>query len=854
MDASRVNPVPANLPAWAAALPQILADLSTSPKGLGQTEASERLRRYGRNILQGHAQTGFLQKLARRVRNPLMLVLLAAAGASAATGDVTSASIIVVIVLLGLVLDHVQEYRAEQAAEQLKQSVALNERVLRDGAVVEILADAIVPGDVVLLAAGDLVPADGRLLEARDFFVNEALLTGESYPREKHASEAAQPSRDEAAGFAAFMGTSVVSGSAKLLIVTTGRNTELGQIADSLHTEAPPAPLERGIHEFGLLIVRVTALMASLTFLINIFVGRPLLPSSLFALALAVGLTPELLPMIVSVTLAQGALRMARQRVIVKRLAAIHDLGSMDILCTDKTGTLTEARIEVVKAVALTGVADARVLELAWLNSHFETGLRSPLDTAILAAIGGTPANWVKVDEVPFGFDRRRVSVLLEQAGERVLIVKGAPEDILRLTDRYDGATGEPQPFDAAAHDRAQQLFEAMSREGYRLLAIARRQMPAQAMKAGVDDEVALIFSGFVAFMDPPKEGVLQALGRLRDLGVQTKIVTGDNELVARHVCQQIGFPVADCLSGAEMELLGDDALLARVEMVNLFCRVTPAQKNRIILALQRRGHSVGYLGDGINDAPSLHTADIGISVEGAVDVAKDAADLILLDKDIGAVAAGVREGRRTFGNIMKYIMMGTSSNFGNMVSMIGASLLLPFLPMLPIQILLNNLLYDLSQIAIPFDHVDEEMLARPRKWDMRFIQRFMLTLGPISSLFDFLTFGLLYWVFGAIQGEFQAAWFIESLASQVLVIFVIRTRRNPLADRPHPYLAITAIAMASFGIVLPFTPVGAWFGFVAPSPGIFMAMLGLTVCYLFLAEGMKRLFFRYVVRAGLAS
>jgi P-type Mg2+ transporter len=832
---------------WQTPLDQLERQLGATPNGLSSTEAAARLLRYGANTLDSRRNYSFLLKVLSRFRNPLVLILLVAAVISGFTGDIASLVIISTMVLLSVLLDSVQEYRAEQAAEQLKVSVALKEQVLRDGREITIRADQLVPGDVVLLAAGDMVPADGRLLEARDFFVNEGLLTGESYPTEKHVTAEGTANVDVAqAANAAFMGTSVVSGSAKLLLCATGNATQLGEISATLRHTPPPAALERGVYDFGILIVRLTILLVLFVLLVNTLFHRPLLESFLFALALAVGLTPELLPMIVSVTLARGAMRMAKQKVIVKRLAAIHDLGSMDVLCTDKTGTLTEAKIALIRHITLSGADSERVLELAWLNSHFETGLRSPLDAAILEHTSSIPAGWTKIDEVPFDFERRRVSVLLEHEERRILIVKGAPEDVLKLSSRYElSGENDTQPFDAAALARANTQFNTLCKEGFRVLGIAWREEPASQTHVVVSDEHDFVFAGYAAFLDPPKASAGAAIAALERSGVGIKIITGDNERVTQYVCTQLGIPVEGLLTGTELVALREEALSARIEGTNLFCRVNPSQKNRIILALKRRGHVVGYLGDGINDAPSLHTADVGISVDGAVDVAKDAADIILLEHDLEVVERGVREGRRTFGNIMKYIMMGTSSNFGNMFSMAGASLILPFLPMLPIQVLLNNFLYDLSEVPIPMDEVDDELLAQPRHWDIKFIRNFMLVLGSVSSVFDFLTFGLLLWIFNATETLFQTGWFMESLATQVLVIFIIRTRGSPLRSRPNPLLAGTSLTVAAVGILLPYTAIGRWFGFV-PLPLTFLAALGaMVVCYLVLAEGVKRWFYR---------
>jgi Mg2+-importing ATPase len=843
---------------WQIPLAELERLLKATESGLGATEAAARLNRYGPNALEARLRLSFILKLLRRLRNPLVLVLLIAGGVSAATGEIASLVIISIVVLVSIVLDSAQEHRAEQAAERLKASVALTEQVIRDGQVITARAEELVPGDVVLLAAGDLVPADCCVLEAKDFFVNEAMLTGESYPTEKHRAAAGVESAEVASATnAAFMGSSVVTGSAKVLVCATGRSTQLGEISGALRHTPPPAALEQGTYEFGLLIVRLTGLLVLFVLLVNVAFHRPLLESFLFALALAVGLTPELLPMIVSVTLARGALRMAKERVIVKRLAAIHDFGSMDVLCTDKTGTLTEAKIRLIRNLALSGAESLRVLELAWLNSHFESGLRSPLDTAILERELGEYGDWAKLDEVPFDFERRRISVLLARKGQHVLVVKGAPEDVLGLSSHYDEPNnGGVQPFDPAARRRADTLFESLGSEGFRVLAVAWRELEPTRTRVSVTDERELNFAGFAAFLDPPKESAGAAIAALEKSGVSIKILTGDNERVTRHVCAELNIPITGVLTGAEVRELSEEALGVRIEETNLFCRVTPVQKNRIILALKRGGHVVGFLGDGINDAPSLHTSDVGISVDSAVDVAKDAADIVLLERDLGVLQKGVREGRRTFGNIMKYIMMGTSSNFGNMFSMAGASLILAFLPMLPVQVLLNNMLYDLSEIPIPMDEVDEEATSEPRHWDMNFVRNFMLVLGPVSSIFDFLTFALLLLVFRASEPLFQTGWFIESLATQVLVIFVIRTRRNPFRSLPHPLLAATSIAIVACGVVLPYTWLGSWFGFT-PLPATFLAALSaMVVAYLLLAEAVKRWFYRHqpprgVIRAS---
>lgn len=828
----------------------------TPTLGLTSAEAAERLARFGTNQLQPRRLSALLQFLSR-LRNPLVLILLVASAISTAMGDTTSAIVVAVMVMLSVTLDFVQEHRAGQAAERLASQVALNVRVMRNGLPQDLPATELVPGDVVLLSAGDLIPADAQVLEAKDFFVNQALLTGEPYPVERHAGTPLDDAKwDAEADSAIFMGSSVVSGSARALVMRTAKRTAIGQIATSLEKPPPPTAFEIGTRRFGLLIMRLTLLLVLFTLLVNMAFHRPLLESFLFAVALAVGLTPELLPMVVSVTLARGAMRMAQAKVIVKRLTAIQDMGAMDVLCTDKTGTLTEARIRLEKHVDPLGAESDRVLELAYLNSFFESGLKSPMDDAILAHQHIDVSDWTKIDEVPFDFERRRVSVLVERRNghdfDRMLVVKGAPEDVLRLCASYESDNcsrlpnvhGRLKTFDPEAQVQVKALFDSLGDQGFRVLAVAYKREPETLVDAVVDDESELVFAGFAAFLDPPKASAKQALQALAANGVAVKIITGDNEQVTRHVFSELDIRVTGVLTGAEIAVMNDDALRARVEEVNLFARANPQQKNRVLLALKARGHVVGYMGDGINDAPSLHTADVGISVDSAVDVAKQAAAMILLENDLNVLHAGIREGRRTFGNVMKYIMMATSSNFGNMFSMAAATLFLPFLPMLPLQILLNNFLYDLSELALPLDNVDEEDMGHPRSWDMDFIRNFMMSIGPISSVFDFLTFWLLLKVLNAGERLFHTGWFVESLATQVLVIFIIRTRGNPFKSRPHAALLLTSLGIVGVAMILPFTPLAAMLGFTPLPPEFFGLLAGLMMVYLTLVEFAKRWFY----------
>ena len=833
---------------WNRPLRDLQVELQGGDGGLSGAEAAKRLVAHGENVLGARRRRAVVLDYLAHLRGPLVLLLLAACVVSSLMGDATSAIVIAAIVLASVTLDFVQERRAGTAAERLRQSVAVRATVLRDGAAIDVPTTAIVPGDILHLSAGDLVPADGRVLAARDFFVRQAALTGEAYPVEKQAGDVAEADMASATN-AAFMGSSVLSGSATLLVCRTGRSTFLGTIADSLREAPAPTAFERGTRGFGEMIVKMTTALVLFVVLVNLLAHRPLAETFLFAVALAVGLTPELLPMVVSVTLARGAMRMAQRKVVVKRLPAIQNMGSMDVLCTDKTGTLTESVIRLEGHVDVDGRDSPRVLHLAWINSHFESGLRSPLDDAILAQPGGDAAGWAKVDEVPFGFERRRVSVLVQKEGVRMLVVKGAPEDMLALCSRCERSSGDVRPgvtaWDDAGRAQALARFNALSGDGLRVLAIAWRDVPPEHDHARVDDERDLVFSGFAVFLDPPKAGAAQALAQLRSCHVQVKVVTGDNEGVTRHVCAQVGLPIRHLLTGTDIERLDDAALAVQAQSAQAFCRVSPAQKSRIIRALKSRGHVVGYIGDGVNDAPALHDADVGISVDGAVDVAKEAADMILLERDLAVLRDGVLEGRRTFANVMKYIMMATSSNFGNMLSMAAASLVLPFLPMLPVQILLNNLLYDASEIAIPFDDVERADLARPHDWDPGFIRRFMLTFGPISSLFDFATFFMLRWGFHAEATMFRTGWFIESMATQVLVIFVLRTRGSPWKSRPHLGLVAAAGAAVATAAVIPFTPVAAALGFAAPPATLMAAIACTAIAYLISVEIAKRWFHR---------
>jgi Mg2+-importing ATPase len=832
---------------WQEASAKTLDRLSASREGLSVGEAAARLDRDGPNEIAAKQRRHLLLDLLRRLANPLVAILLVAATIAGATGDVASFAIIVLVVILSTGLDMVQEHRAEATADALKRSIALRANVLRDGKPVELPVADIVAGDIVLLAAGDLVPADGIALAVNGAQVNEALLTGEPYPVEKQVDPVPGATTPAEARNALFHGTSLIGGTATMLVVETGARTRVGAIAASLAGTEPPTAFERGIHKLGVLIARLTIFLVLFVLLAHLALGRPPLQSFLFAMALAVGLTPELLPMIMTVSLACGAQRMAKARVVVKRLSSIHDLGQMDILCTDKTGTLTEARITLVGHPGIDGDDDERVAELAAVNARFETGLKSPLDEALLLHMTGRPLDdWRKLDERPFDFERRRVSVLAEHDGERIEIVKGAPEPLLSLCAQAQDRSGTLVPLDDALRTRLMGLHDDRAAQGLRLLGLAWKPASGQE-KIGDSDEDGLIFAGYCVFVDPPKESAAGAVARLEAAGIRIKVISGDAAAVVEHLVAALALPVEGVLTGEEIAKLNDPALAARVEAVDLFARVTPDQKVRIVRALKARGHTVGFIGDGINDAPAIRAADIGLSVDGATDVAREAADMILLAPDLNVLADGVAEGRRTYANIMKYIRMGTSSNFGNMLTMALASLVLPFLPLTAVQVLLNNLLYDMSQIGIPFDHADETDLARPRGWDIRGLVRFTAVMGPLSSLFDIATFGLLLWVFHVDVAAFRAAWFIESMATQVLVVFVIRTVRPAWASRPHIALTVTALTGLAAALVVPFLPAANLLGFAAPGGAVIGAIALLVVAYLASAELLKRFALRSV-------
>jgi len=824
---------------WQMSQATLFQRLGSSPGGLSQAEAERRLAIFGTNHIEASHTRSILGKLGRRILNPLIAMLLLAAAVSGVSGDLGSFAIIVAVLSMSLTLDIVQEHRAEQTAEALRASVAIQADVVRGGVDISIPVTELVPGDVVKLRTGDLIPADGVVLETQELQVNEALMTGEPFPVLKIAVPCSATSPAEATN-ALFAGTSTVGGSGRMLIVETGSRTRFGAIAEALAAATPPTALEQGVRRLGLLILRLTLFLTLFVLMAHLVAQRPAMESFLFAVALAVGLTPELLPMVMTVTLARGALRMASRKVIVKRLSSIHDLGAMDTLCVDKTGTLTEAKITLAAHIDPQGNESDRVLDLAYLNSTFQAGIRSPLDDAILAARRKSIDVWSRVAEVPFDFERRCLSVLAASGQKQILITKGAPESVLSrcLAAEIDGTS---HALDESWQKKLAALQDHHARDGFRLLAVATRDIPTSQKTVAVGDEADLTLIGFCVFADPPKQDASDAVSSLESLGVAIKILSGDHAAVVAHVAGAVGLRNDRIMTGGEVAELTDIALAARVNDVDIFARVDPDQKRRIVAAL-RRHHVVGFMGDGVNDAPAIHTAHVGISVTGATEVARAAADIILLAPDLSVLAAGVREGRRTFANILKYVRMGTSSNFGNMLSMALASIVLPFLPLLPLQILLNNLLYDLSEVGIPFDEVDQEDVEGPQGWDMRSILRFTIIMGAVSSLFDAITFTILLKVFHADATLFQTGWFVESIATQILVIFLIRSRRLPWrANRPHSLLIVTSLGALGAGVALALGPWGYLFGFAAPSLSLMAVIGAITLIYLAAAEAAKR-------------
>jgi len=847
-----LNPaLPAARPApesyWSLTAERLLAELQSDAGGLAPTEAAERLKRYGPNALEAKRKSTTLGLFASQFKSPLVLILIFASIISLAAAEWVDATVVLVIVFGSTILGFAQEYVAVNAIEKLRSQLTINSRVLRGGLASTVPSIEVVPGDVVLLSAGSLVSADAVVLEARDFFVSQAVLTGETFPVEKTPGAVAAKAGLAGRTNCVFMGTSVRNGTARVLVAQTAKSTVYGQIAGKLSLRAPLTEFERGIQHFGYLLTRLMLVMVVFVLAINILLERPPIASLLFALALAVGLAPELLPAIISITLAHGAKRMARLGVIVRRLNSIENLGSMDVLCTDKTGTLTEGVVALDGAFDVAGEPSADVLRLAAINAGFQTGLANPLDEAVIAGAAkagfGTGAAR-KVDEIPYDFVRKCLSVVAaDDKGVHTLITKGALDNVLGLCTSVQTAAGA-MPLDAALRAQVEARYEQWSGQGYRVLGVASRIVGDRGGPYSREAERALAFAGFLIFLDPPKPEARLVITDLSARGVELKIITGDNRKVARHVARAVGLPVAAMMTGGELNDMSDEALLHAAARTTVFAEVDPNQKERIILALQKSGHVVGYMGDGINDALALHTADVGISVDTAVDVAKDAADFVLLQKDLGILREGIDEGRMTFANTLKYVLTTISANFGNVFSMAAASLFLPFLPLLASQVLLNNFLSDIPAMAIAGDKVDPEWVNTPHRWDTVFIRDYMILFGLVSSVFDFLTFGVLLWVFQAAPEEFRTGWFIESLLTELVIALVVRTRRPFWRSRPGNFLLGSTVAVISITLVLPYVPASAIFGFVPLPAPLVLAMIGLTVAYVIAAEFAKKYFY----------
>ncbi len=837
---------------WSLPVKDLFSILKAAPGGLSQRDAKARLRQFGPNSLAIQRKTGALSLFLGQFKSPLVLILVGAAILSIFLGELTDALIVLVVVFGSTMLGFVQEYRAGNAVERLRSRVTVRSTVLHGGRPRLLPSAEVVPGDVVMLSAGSLIPADGVVLAANDFFVNQAVLTGETFPVEKEPGTVAEDAALAERTNCVFMGTNVSSGTGTVLVVHTGKATVFGKIAQRLSLRPPETEFERGIHRFGDLLTQVMLVMVVVVLAFNVYLAKPPIDSLLFALALAVGLTPELLPAIISITLSHGAQRMANRGVIVRRLNSIENLGSMDVLCTDKTGTLTEGVVRLDGALDSVGKTSETVLRYAYLNAHSQTGLTNPLDVAIEAyatAAGCDISAETKVDEIPYDFVRKRLSVVIaDPQGAQTLITKGALTNVLDVCTSVRSGD-DAHPLDSAARAAIEQLYSDWSARGFRVLGVATKGVDARSNAFSRVDESGLTFAGFLLFFDPPKADVQQAIADLARRGVKIKIITGDNQKVARHVAEAVSLPVEGVLTGSDMTGLRDEALWHLAERTTIFAEVDPNQKERIILALQKTGHVVGYMGDGINDAPALHVADVGLSVDSAVDVAKEAADFVLLKTDLSVLREGIDEGRNTFANTLKYVLATISANFGNMFSMAGASIVLPFLPLLAPQILLNNFLSDIPNTTIAGDNVDQEWVEKPRRWNTAFIRDFMVLFGLVSSIFDFLTFGVLLLVFRASPEEFRTGWFIESLLTELVILLVVRTRHVFFRSRPSTLLLVSTLIVIGVALALPYVPFADVFGFIPLPAPLMLAVLGLTALYVLATELAKKFFYARIRR-----
>ncbi|MCL5883677.1 MAG: magnesium-translocating P-type ATPase [Actinobacteria bacterium] len=843
---------------WAHPAEEVQQQLGSTPQGLTAAEAANRLTKYGPNQLHPPKTAGAFTLFLSQFKSPIILILIVAALVSFFLGERTDTLIILIIVGASGMLGFFQEKGAAEAVEKLISVIEIKADVLREGKQLEVPITSVVPGDITLLNAGDAVPGDCIVLESSSLFVDEAALTGETFPVEKIAGVTAADAALSGRTNAIFSGTHVVSGTARALVAKTGPATEFGKVADRLKLRRPKTEFERGVTRFGYLLMEVTLMLVIFIFAVNVYLKRPVLEAFLFSVALAVGLTPQLLPAIISVNLSHGARRMAQQKVIVKRLASIENFGSMNVFCSDKTGTLTEGKVELQGTLDVDGAGSQKVLLYAYINASFESGFNNPIDEAIRQHGNPDISGYEKLYEIPYDFIRKRLSILVSHNGENLLITKGALKNVLAVctqVEAQDGSTRkllsagvkpEKESANAAVSAEIEQEFEKLSAQGLRVLGVACRVMDGET-SITKESEQDMTFLGFITFLDPAKADISKTIERLNSQGVKLKIITGDNSLVAANISRQVGLNSDRVLSGSDLVHMSDSALVHQVDRVDIFAEIDPNQKERIIRSLQKAGNVVGYMGDGINDSPALHAADVSISVDSAVDVAKEAADIVLLEKDLSVLDRGVQEGRSTFANTLKYVFMATSANFGNMFSMAGASLFLPFLPLLATQVLLINFLTDLPELTIATDRVDEELVERPRRWNIPFIREFMVTFGLVSSIFDYMTFGALLLIMNATTEQFRTGWFIESVVSASMIVLVIRTRRPFFKSAPSRYLLLTTILVICGVIILPYTPLGSPFQFVSLPPQFLLMLAVILVLYVLTAEAAKKVFYRVV-------
>lgn len=836
---------------WTMPVEDAVKLLKTSKDGLTNEEAKKRLEIVGSNSIKPKKKHSILGLLLSQFKSPIILILFFAIGLSFFLNDTVDALIILAIVLGSGLLGFWQEYGASNAVEKLLALVQIKATLLRNGLSTEVSVEEIVPGDIVILEAGDVIPGDCLIIESNALFIDEATLTGETFPLEKQTGILPENTALAQRKNSLWMGTHVISGSGKAVVLTTGKDTEFGKISERLKLRPQQTEFERGVKQFGFFLMEITLTIVIIILAINVFLNRPVLDSLLFSLALAVGLTPQLLPAIISINLAHGAKLMAKVQVIVKRLASIENFGSMDVLCSDKTGTLTDGIVRLQSTLDINGNQSDKILFYAYLNASFESGFVNPIDEAIRTFKKFDISGYTKIGEEPYDFIRKRLSILLTEPQDSIhdgkgqmVITKGALKNVLSVCTKVEMGDGKIVDL-AQFQDQIQAKYEEYSNQGYRTLGIAYK-LGIESLHES-EHESEMIFLGFITLFDPLKPNIVDTINELKELGVNLKIITGDNRLIAANVVSQIGSMNGQILTGPELHEMSDNALLKKVSEISIFAEVEPNQKERIIIALKKAGYVVGYMGDGINDASALHAADVGISVDRAADVAKEAADIVLLEKNLAVLIDGVKVGRITFANTLKYVFMATSANFGNMFSMAGASLFLSFLPLLPKQILLTNLLTDFPEMTIASDSVDNELIMKPRRWDIKFIRKFMLTFGLVSSLFDYLTFGVLIYLVQATEIQFRTGWFIESVVSAALIILVIRTRKPFYKSIPGKYLILTTFAIVIITFLLPYTPLAGLLGFQPLPIWVLLIILGIVACYIITAEIAKKIFYKIV-------